>query len=1139
MKTAETKTATAISPHLYQAGQPFFQKNGESAFFSDSQTDIQSNFFFSDQAAQPFIHPKLTIGQPGDKYEQEADTMADQVVQRLSNPETIQTKPATIANPVTPLVQPKCSACEEEEQIQKKEEDEDWLEHGVQRKAMFESDELPPEEEIQRKCADCVAEETLQKKGEADFSTNGGFSSLESRLKASRGSGSPLPEETRTQMESSFGANFSNVRIHTESSAVQMNKGLHAQAFTHGSDIYFNSEKYNPETIEGKHLLAHELTHTVQQNSGVQKRIQRTLIGENIRMNTLPGVPFRVVLHGPFSDPAIAEELYGDASAPVSHSRDNYSIVYIDYPRLLNRWKSSFGGSSSHNSELEETQEQEITNTNFEELIDREKITPPDGVEFISFRNIQLTVDSDRCKFQLLHLYHNHGEAYTDRFIRFFGTALRSGYDSLRGYRFTEEEISLGNHILPVLQSEFDTLISLRDRFAKVVKNAAIVQLNRNITSLNEWRSYITGLLPTQVYGQAYAITSTDLYRVVERNPINPTAPFSNQDLFETWATTESPHLRGVNERLIRQEIGGGCEYCHETNQALQRTYRDQDLMQNQGLNWQQPAEILPYLARFSEQNPSQAPVIQNRSNRNVSSHGVSNTLNSDIINQNRYPGTHSVVDSINRIKTYIRPLGSEGYGVLTNEQILSARTAQELVSSVLRKIKERQEKYQLLIDKIEVGDIEYTKLGEILNRLFPLAIPEVKLMVNADLVHETRFQQDLSILMIIGSIAALLLSIFPPTAPLGIAMGAGLAAYGIYEGYNMMMEGYDYSLGQYSGVFTREQEEAASRLMAMGAVSMIISAFDFGSSAASIRRIALTTLTRAGRTATLVSRISGTSDNIAFEITGLTSRQARVVVRDLAGNIIADSALDFILEEAVNSLTSPDSNEEIDPLFSEEHPDVIYISGRADIPLNDMSEFTFGEDAFIQRTPESDAYEEAVRQAMRRGSFHERFGWPQEGMTHVIQGKYRGKSGWGFDAIGIYHHPNGNISIYIVEVKGGLDPSLGRTNSGTQVGRGWIIAKLDGILEYLDRGDATARRTYRLLVRKMGLEHLSDSEARAFMRRKFRDIPASHIGIVVRQHADLGPRRTRSDGSIRGRGLGSQVGGLSSSGTRVRVRRH
>lgn len=105
--------------------------------------------------------------------------------------------------------------------------------------------------------------EPVQAKGEESTAP----SNVEQQLASSKGGGQSLPETTRSGMEQSMGADFSGVRIHTDSSAVQMNKDLHAQAFTHGSDIYFNSGKFDTGSSGGQHLLAHELTHVVQQGS--------------------------------------------------------------------------------------------------------------------------------------------------------------------------------------------------------------------------------------------------------------------------------------------------------------------------------------------------------------------------------------------------------------------------------------------------------------------------------------------------------------------------------------------------------------------------------------------------------------------------------------------------------------------------------------------------------------------------------------------------------------------------------------------------------------------------------------------------------------------------------------------------------
>jgi len=94
-------------------------------------------------------------------------------------------------------------------------------------------------------------------------------------IKATQGGGKPMDGGTKSFMESRFGNDFSDVKIHTGDYAVQMSKELNAQAFTVGNDIYFNSGKYAPEASGGKHLLAHELTHTIQQGKSIKPKIQK------------------------------------------------------------------------------------------------------------------------------------------------------------------------------------------------------------------------------------------------------------------------------------------------------------------------------------------------------------------------------------------------------------------------------------------------------------------------------------------------------------------------------------------------------------------------------------------------------------------------------------------------------------------------------------------------------------------------------------------------------------------------------------------------------------------------------------------------------------------------------------------------
>ncbi|WP_262490640.1 eCIS core domain-containing protein [Neolewinella marina] len=119
---------------------------------------------------------------------------------------------------------------------------------------------------LQRKCSHCAVEERLQpllrRSGDGSFTASDDFSG---QLRASKGGGAQLPATTRSSMESAIGADFSGVRVHTGSHAAALSDQIGAQAFTHGSDIYFNSGKYDPDSTGGQRLLAHELTHTVQQ----------------------------------------------------------------------------------------------------------------------------------------------------------------------------------------------------------------------------------------------------------------------------------------------------------------------------------------------------------------------------------------------------------------------------------------------------------------------------------------------------------------------------------------------------------------------------------------------------------------------------------------------------------------------------------------------------------------------------------------------------------------------------------------------------------------------------------------------------------------------------------------------------------
>jgi hypothetical protein len=175
-----------------------------------------------DPSSPPLIQPKLAIGAPGDKYEQEADRVAQQVVQRLNAPQTRRAQPGT----------------------------------SVQR-------QIPEDEELQMK--------PIQMRGDAK---TGGQASpdLESAINQAKGGGQSLDDGLQRSMGQAMGANFSGVRVHTDDRADQLNRSIQAKAFTTGQNVFFRQGAYQPGSRGGQELLAHELTHVVQQSGGAVQR---------------------------------------------------------------------------------------------------------------------------------------------------------------------------------------------------------------------------------------------------------------------------------------------------------------------------------------------------------------------------------------------------------------------------------------------------------------------------------------------------------------------------------------------------------------------------------------------------------------------------------------------------------------------------------------------------------------------------------------------------------------------------------------------------------------------------------------------------------------------------------------------------
>lgn len=112
---------------------------------------------------------------------------------------------------------------------------------------------------------------TLAQKRGAPTSSDGAEAApgLQQRIQSARGGGQALDKRLRGQMEPAFCADFSGVRVHTDGEADRLNRKLNARAFATGQDIFFRQGAYNPGSSVGRELMAHELTHVVQQKGDV------------------------------------------------------------------------------------------------------------------------------------------------------------------------------------------------------------------------------------------------------------------------------------------------------------------------------------------------------------------------------------------------------------------------------------------------------------------------------------------------------------------------------------------------------------------------------------------------------------------------------------------------------------------------------------------------------------------------------------------------------------------------------------------------------------------------------------------------------------------------------------------------------
>jgi hypothetical protein len=227
------------------------------------------------------VQAKMDVGPANDAYEQEADAVASSVMRQISSPvaqraeeDELQAKRIQREAEEDELQTMRIQRGPDEDELQTmriQREDEDEIQ--TQRIQREDEDELQTMR-IQRE----AEEDELQTMriqrvmGEEGFQVGG---DVESAINSKRGGGQAMPDAMRSKMEGAFGQDFSGVRVHTDSESDSLNKSIGARAFTTGSDIFFGKGEYQPDSSAGQQLMAHELTHVVQQGASAPKQDER------------------------------------------------------------------------------------------------------------------------------------------------------------------------------------------------------------------------------------------------------------------------------------------------------------------------------------------------------------------------------------------------------------------------------------------------------------------------------------------------------------------------------------------------------------------------------------------------------------------------------------------------------------------------------------------------------------------------------------------------------------------------------------------------------------------------------------------------------------------------------------------------
>lgn len=368
--------------------------------------------------------------------------------------------------------------------------------------------------------------------------------------------------------------------------------------------------------------------------------------------------------------------------------------------------------------------------------------------------------------------------------------------------------------------------------FKKSVTTMAIHRLIGNQRSLDLWAALVKDRIPDDV------IAATGLKQSGGYGPYMELQDMRNPMMRELRAEQAMGRFRactGCHLEVRAHEYAGSVPHIgpewQSPNERRYGTGEAEDAWGTGPLHISNTA-LLDYLKLSQANTPGDSPTDTTTAAARPTSYGYtpppSTTAEGAL--QRALPDPTRVLELMQQAEPILVALGSEGYKVLPDTILMDLRggSMEGVRKNTLSAITQRQKDFDELIGMIRNGRVTWEKFGPIINDLLPMADPDVRDSIKEEMDHNAFWDKVEAVVVGILSIAALILTIFPPTSALGITMfGAlefGLATYGLVKGPEMIETGYAYSLAKGAhNVFYREQQESGGMMMLGGILGMVL----------------------------------------------------------------------------------------------------------------------------------------------------------------------------------------------------------------------------------------------------------------------------------------------------------------------------